>query len=142
MTNQALAEQYLARVQRALARARMWNAKSWRMGPGTYRVASATEVGKAYDVTVRSYGVNYGICFERLCCQCEAGLKKQPCRHGAKVALRLEREGKARAGGRKRAPRRPVLVESTAVMYEPQRPVTVETVGDELFAGASVVVAA
>jgi hypothetical protein len=122
-------EQHLARVQRALGRARMWNAKSWKIARGTYRVKSATEKGKGYDVTVRSYGVSYGICFERLCCTCEAGLKEQPCRHGAKVALRLEREHKAQVGGRKRAPR-----VTFTYSVEPQRPVTVETTGDELFA--------
>jgi hypothetical protein len=118
-------EQLLARVQRALARARMWNAKSWKIARGTYRVKSATEKGKGYDVTVRSYGVFYGICFERLCCTCEAGLKGLPCRHGAKVALRLEREHKAQVGGRKRAP-------ITLVFQAAPRARVIETIGDEL----------
>lgn len=116
-------DEYLMRVQRALARARMWNAKSWKMGRGWYRVKSATETGSHYEVTIHSHGVGYGVTPHHLCCNCAAGVSGQPCRHGAKVALRLEREGKE--GGRKRAPTR-VVFEYTV------RSVTTE--GVDLFA--------
>lgn len=110
------------RVERALARARSKNyrARTWRVGRDHWRVASQSTKGLTYDVTVWSYGYCYGVHPAHLACNCAAS---GPCKHGAKVALRLEREGKE--GGRKRAPRR-VVFEYTV------RSVTTE--GVDLFA--------
>jgi hypothetical protein len=117
-------ESILRSIQRALGRARSseYRARTWQMGRNHWRVASQTVKGKSYDVTVYRYGYCYGVHPAYLNCSCKSW---GPCKHAAKVALRLAREARAGAGGRKRAPR--VVVTYTA------RPRVVATVGGELF---------
>lgn len=124
----ATADDILRRVQSALtrARSRSYKARTWQMGRNHWRVASQTERGKSYDVTVWYAGYCYGVHPARLACNCQS---TGPCKHAAKVALRLQRES---AGGRKRAPR--VTVKYTA------RPRVVESKGGELFEEATATV--
>jgi hypothetical protein len=72
------------RIDNALARAKQLGHNAIRVGDNHYRVYSASEPGVKYDIWVTSSG---------LACNCKAGHYGKPCKHAAKVAIRLQREG-------------------------------------------------
>lgn len=76
------------RVLNALDRARNLHHYARLVGPNHYRVYSENESGTSYDVLVTASGLR---------CNCKAGHYAKPCKHAAKVGLRLQREGDSRA---------------------------------------------
>ena len=75
------------RVQNALDRARDLNHYARKVSANHYRVYSASNDSSQYDVFVTGSDLR---------CNCKAGQYLKPCKHVARVALRLNREGDKR----------------------------------------------
>lgn len=90
ITQPATVKRYVTeegRIQNALDRALTLGHYARRVTDNHYRVYSASNDGSQYDVFVTGSGLR---------CNCKAGQFHKPCKHVARVALRLNREGDKR----------------------------------------------
>lgn len=72
------------RLLRAIDRAHALRHYARKVSDSLYRVYSESEPGQQYEIRVTPYGLK---------CNCKAGYYGKPCKHAARVALRLARNG-------------------------------------------------
>lgn len=76
------------RILNSLDRARNLHHYARLVSPGHWLVYSASNDGTAYDVCLTASGLR---------CNCKSGQWGKPCKHAARVGMRLNREGNGNA---------------------------------------------